>query len=91
MAGKSINSRTKRRVAVKLPGNRTKVKITNKKPSRAVCASTGKPLQAVPQLKGPQIRRLSKSKRRPERPYGGFLSSKAMRKLFIKKAREESK
>ena len=88
MAGKSINSRSKNKNNVKLPGGRLKSVITGKKPSRAVCATTGKPLQAVPQLRGSAMKRLEKSKRRPERPFGGILSSKAMRSLMINRARK---
>jgi large subunit ribosomal protein L34e len=88
MTGKSINSRSKNRKNIRLPGGRLKTSSSGKKPSRTVCPITGKALQAVPQLKGSAIKRLEKSKRRPERPFGGMLSSKAMRILMIDKARK---
>ena len=56
------------------------------RPKKAHCAVTGKPLQGVARLwpseKAPKIAK------RPERPYGGVLSSEAMRKLFKEKVRK---
>ncbi len=89
MAGKSINSKSKGKQTIRLPGGRSKVAIKQKRSSRVVCAVTGKPLQAVPQARSAKMQRISKSKRRPERPYGGVLSPKAARKLIITKTREE--
>ncbi len=89
MAGKSVNSKTKGKQTIRLPGGRSKVTVKQKRSSRVVCAVTGKPLQAVPQARSAKLQTISKSKRRPERPYGGVLSSKATRKLLITKAREE--
>jgi len=89
MAGKSINSKTKGKQRIRLPGGRSKVAVKQKRSSRVVCGVTGKPLQAVPQARSSKMQTISKSKRRPERPYGGVLSSMAARKLIIAKAREE--
>tara|TARA_Y100000310_G_C20630612_1_gene788423 strand:- start:1243 stop:1518 length:276 start_codon:yes stop_codon:yes gene_type:complete len=90
MTGKSINSRNKNRNNIKLPGGIIKSVISKKKPSRSICKVTGKPLQAVPQLRSSAMKRLHKSKKRPERPFGGSLSSRATTAFFIKRAREES-
>jgi len=51
MAGKSVNSKTKGKQTIRLPGGRSKVAVKQKRSSRVVCAVTGKPLQAVPQAR----------------------------------------
>jgi large subunit ribosomal protein L34e len=45
-------------------------------------------LQGIPRLRAVEIRKLPKSKKRPERPYGGYLCSECMRELFKEKARK---
>tara|TARA_B100001971_G_C17776623_1_gene327608 strand:+ start:29 stop:295 length:267 start_codon:yes stop_codon:yes gene_type:complete len=83
-----LRSRSLRKVMKKLPGGRLKKAFLRRKPSKAVCAVKGTPLSGVPQGAPYQIKKLSKSKRRPQRPYGGVLGSKALRELIIKKARK---
>ncbi|MDD3454755.1 MAG: 50S ribosomal protein L34e, partial [Methanobacteriales archaeon] len=69
------------------PGGRTVIHYKKKKPSKHVCAGCSKPLHGVPRGRPYQIRKLPKSKRRPNRPYGGYYCSECMRKVFKEEAR----
>ena len=80
-------SRSWKRKKVRTPGNRLVTHYSRGKPSAAKCAKCGKPLHGVPRLRPSGVRKLPKSKRRPERPYGGNLCPTCMRKVFIDKAR----
>jgi large subunit ribosomal protein L34e len=72
-------SRSMRKVFVKVPGNTIKIHYRKKKPSKAVCAVYGTELSGVPRERPTKMKNLPKTCKRPERPYGGVLSSKAMR------------
>ena len=76
-----------RRVFVKTPGGDTKIQYKQRKPSKAKCAVYGTPLSGVPNVTDAKMRNLAKTKKRPQRPYGGVLSSKAMREVIKSKAR----
>jgi len=80
-------SRSKRKIFVKVPGNNIKVHYRPRKPGKAVCCVYGTPLSGVPRGNKTDIRSLPKTQRRPERPYGGVLSSRAMREKMKAKAR----
>ena len=80
-------SRTLRRVFVRTPGGRVTVHYKERKPKKASCANCGKVLAGMARGRPVQIGKLPKSKRRPERPYGGVLCSACMRAEIIKKAR----
>lgn len=57
-------------------------KAIKKKPSRPTCPVTKIKLHGVPHLRVTQLNRLSKTQKRPQRPFGGNLSSKAMREAI---------
>ncbi|MEM5879535.1 MAG: 50S ribosomal protein L34e [Candidatus Aenigmatarchaeota archaeon] len=78
------------KVKVKLPSGKVVIKEKWKKASPAKCAACGKPLQGIPRLRQQEMRKLKKSKRKPERPYGGYLCSECMREVFREKARRIS-
>ncbi|OPY26735.1 MAG: 50S ribosomal protein L34e [Methanobacterium sp. PtaU1.Bin242] len=80
-------SRSYKRTFKKTPGGRTVLHYKKKKPSKHLCAECGKLLHSVPRGRPYQIKKLSKSKKRPNRPYGGNLCSECMRKVFKKEAR----
>ncbi|MCB9358599.1 50S ribosomal protein L34e [Candidatus Woesearchaeota archaeon] len=81
-------SNSKRKVFVKAPGNTVKVHYRERKPNKAVCAVYGTPLAGVARETPSKMRNMPKTAKRPERPYGGVLSSRAMREKMKKKARE---
>lgn len=78
-----------RKVFVRTPGGKTATKYKLRKPSRAVCPMTGEYLQGVPHARPANLRRLPKTKRRPQRAFGGVLSSRASRRVIIGRARSE--
>ncbi len=88
MVAGSLKSRTKRRVFVKTPGGKTKKVYKQRKPSAHICGQCGVPLAGIPRLVASQFKNLSKSKKRPQRPYGGVLCSKCTRQAIVARARE---
>ena len=85
-AGKH-KSGTLKKVARKAPGGRTKVRFEKRKPSIARCSGCGRPLSAVPRDRPYKMRKMAKTKKRPERPFGGVLCSSCMRKQMVARAR----
>jgi len=71
-------SRSLARLKRRLPGNNTTVHYEKRKPSAAHCPITGEVLRGVPVQRQAQLRKLPKSSRRPNRPYGGKLSATAL-------------
>ena len=69
------------------PGNKTLMHYRRKKPSKAKCASCGITLNGVPRGRPHEIAELSKTEKRPERPYGGYLCPKCLKRLMIERAR----
>ncbi|MEA1993980.1 MAG: 50S ribosomal protein L34e [Euryarchaeota archaeon] len=80
-------SRSLKRKSVKTPGKRAVVHFKKKKHSKRVCAECGAELHGVSRGTPNEIKKLSKSKKRPVRPYGGYLCSSCMRKLIKEKVR----
>lgn len=78
-------SRSWKRIKVKTPGNQTVIHYRKEKTKIAKCGNCGKSLRGVPRLRPSELRKLPKSKRRPERPYGGNLCSECMREMFKRK------
>lgn len=76
-----------RMLFVKTPGSRTVVHFKRKKPSKAKCSNCSKMLHGVPRGLPSQIRNLPKTKKRPERSYGGVLCSTCTRLLLKEKVR----
>lgn len=72
-------TRTFRRMKVTTPGGAINVHYIKRKPKIAHCAVCHKALQGVPRLLPYQVRQLSISEKRPERPFGGKLCSECMR------------
>jgi large subunit ribosomal protein L34e len=69
------------------PGSRTVKQYKKRKPSKATCAICGKILIGVPRERPYKMQRMQKSKKRPERPYGGVLCSACTRRKIIAQAR----
>ena len=85
-----LKSRTFRRVKKVTPGNRNVTHFVKRKPGKAVCAVYGTPLSGVPHEIPTKLKNMPKSSKRPERPFGGILSSKAMREVIKEKARNSN-
>jgi len=78
---------TFKKVQKRVPGGRRVVHYKKKKPSKHVCAKCGKVLDAVPRGRPYEIRKISKNKRTPNRPYGGNLCTNCTKQLFKEEAR----
>jgi large subunit ribosomal protein L34e len=88
MAEGSKKSRSFRRVHIRTPGGKTVMHYKRRKPKMHTCAECKAKLPGVPHDSANKIKNLPKSSKRPERPYGGVLCSRCMRKKFVLKARE---
>lgn len=82
-----FRSRTMRRVSVRTPGGKVALHHRKRKQSKLTCHNCGKILPGTKPFISKNKNNLSKSQKRPERPYGGVLCSGCMRKLMVKKAR----
>ena len=80
-------SRSMRRVYVKKPGNTVNISYRKAKPSKAKCAKCGAVLKGVPRERPYKMQNMAKTKKRPSRPYGGFLCSKCMRAKIKEKVK----
>lgn len=82
-------SRTMRRVFTKTPGGRVVLHYSLKKPKKSRCHQCGALLAGVARERPVGLSKLSKTEKRPERPYAGVLCAKCTRVLFKEKARAQ--
>ncbi len=86
---KQERSKSKRKVFVKTPGGgKPKVHYRQRKPKKLTCSECGQELHGIPRLTRTKFKNLPKTKKRPQRPYGGVLCSKCTRKKIIEKVRK---
>ncbi len=83
----SRRSRSWRIIHKKLPGGRLTIHYERRKPSAHECGRCHKPLAGTASALPYQLRKLAKTEKRPERPYGGVLCSACTRLLFKEKVR----
>jgi len=88
MPAPRYRSRTYRRVRKNTPSGINKIYYTRRLPKAAHCSECGDVLKGIPRGRPAEIKNLTKSKKRPDRPYGGVLCSRCMRKMIVKKARQ---
>lgn len=81
-----IKSRTFRRKDVKLPSGTHVTHYKKRKPKVAHCSQCGAALLGTPRGRPLDIRKMTISQRTPERPFGGDLCSKCLRKTMREKA-----
>lgn len=72
-------SRSYRRVYKKTPGARNTIHYKPRKPKVAHCTICGNRLQGIPRERPYKMATIAKTKKRPERPYGGVLCSSCAR------------
>ncbi len=89
MPAPNKRSRSWRKVYRKVPGGKTVIHYKRKKPSKAKCGRCKAILKGVPRERPHKMMTMSKTEKRPERPYGGVLCSKCMRLVFVEKARKK--
>ena len=61
-----------------MPSGKSVWKEKNRRVSKAKCAECKKELHGVPRLNPNEMKKLAKSKKRPFRPYGGYLCSRCI-------------
>ena len=88
MPAPRYRSRTMRRVYTKTPGGRVVLHYKKRRPGKVVCASCGDILKGTASERPYKMRNMPKTKKRPERPFGGVLCSRCMRRKIIEKARK---
>ena len=81
MVQRFLRTRSKKRVH-KRASKETRLTFKAKKVSPAHCAVCSGKLAGVPRLEKAQIKKLSKTKRRPEVPFGGQLCTACRRTVF---------
>jgi large subunit ribosomal protein L34e len=74
----SRKSRSLRRIFVKTSKG-AKLTYAKRKPSKAHCAECGQVLHGVASERPYKMSKMSKTEKRPDRPYAGKLCSKCMR------------
>lgn len=84
MVRPALRSRSLRRVQRRTPGGRTVTHYEKRRPGPARCARCGRPLNGVPRLRPHALRNMSKTSKRPERPYGGVLCPRCLAELLRK-------
>ena len=80
-------SRSFRRSQVRTPSGRVVTHYNRRAPGKAQCAHCGDYLKGVARVSGNQLYEVAKTKKRPERPYGGVLCSKCARQTIVSKFR----
>jgi large subunit ribosomal protein L34e len=85
--GELTRSRANR--AVKTPGGRLVIHRGKNYRSDGTCSATGKKMQLPRGSKQNLTSRSSHSAKRPNRPYGGFVTATAVRRGIISKIREQ--
>ncbi len=78
----ALRNKTFRKVKVRTPGSNVTIHYKKRKPKVGVCPVTGETLKGVAKARPYKMENMPKSQKRPERPYGGVLSSRAMRQLL---------
>ena len=87
MVRRALRSTSLRKVKVKTPGGNTVTHFKRKKPKKAHCAGCGDVLKGVPRERPVKMHNMAKTKKRPQRAYGGVLCSRCSRALFKEKAK----
>ena len=88
MVAPRFRSRRLIRKNIRIPGGSVVLRYKRRKPGKPQCSMCGEYLKGVGRGIISKIGKLSKTERRPERPYGGVFCSKCMRKVMIDKAKK---
>ena len=77
MVRPALRSRSRKRIAKRVPSGESRVFYVSRSAYAARCSVCGKPLGGVPRDLG-VIRYGARTLKRPERPYGGVLCSRCL-------------
>lgn len=82
-----FKSRSFRRVKTRLPAGKLKTKYSRRKNAKAQCGACGVYLKGTPRATPSQLHNMSKSQKRPSRPFGGVLCSRCTRTTIVNRYR----
>jgi large subunit ribosomal protein L34e len=82
-----FKSRTYRRIKTRLPGSTVTIHYVKRKPQLPKCAVCKKELKGTPRAFDFDKKKMGISKKRPERPFGGYMCSSCSRKQIKQEAR----
>jgi large subunit ribosomal protein L34e len=82
MTRRSIRGGAKKRVQIRLPGNRSVTHYKKEKIKGAHCVRCGQFFASVPRLTKTQLAKLFPTQRKITRPYGGQLCHNCVRELI---------
>jgi large subunit ribosomal protein L34e len=77
-----------RKIKKRAPTGKISIQLKKEKPRFVRCAICKKPLHGIPRKTPSQLKKLSKSKKRPSRAYGGYLCPTCLKELIRKKVIE---
>ncbi|NVM54560.1 MAG: 50S ribosomal protein L34e [Candidatus Helarchaeota archaeon] len=80
MPAPRYRSRSKKRKNITTPGRTAKIHYQKHGTSLNKCAGCGIPIKSIPRLRGPNIHKVGKATRRPNRKYGGYYCPTCLRK-----------
>ena len=84
MRNRNYKSRTLKRVSKKTPGNRVSIHFRRKNPKGAFCGISGNRLNGISRKRPGRFNTLSKSKKRPNRKFGGTFSHSVVKRALEK-------
>ncbi len=82
-----LKSRSLRRSKVRIPSGKVTTHYYRRMPGKAQCAGCGDYLKGVARAHSNELSNMSKTQKRPERPFGGVLCSRCTRQTIVNKFR----
>ncbi|MBI2542618.1 MAG: 50S ribosomal protein L34e [Candidatus Aenigmarchaeota archaeon] len=76
-----------KKVKRRVTSGKVRIHVKREKTALHRCANCKGILHGMKRLMQSRVRKLAKSDRRPDRPYGGYLCSNCTRELFRERAR----
>ena len=83
----ALRTRTLRRVFVRTPGGRLVIHYEKRRSNPMRCGLCGAEIHGCRVWRPSELARLPKTKKRPERPYGGHLCHSCLEKLLLREIR----
>ncbi len=78
--------RRAKKLKKRIPSGKSVIRRGKRKPGYSRCAVCGAKIGGMPRRHPGEIKGVPKSKRVPNRPYGGYLCTKCMRETLKKKS-----
>jgi large subunit ribosomal protein L34e len=82
-----FKSRTYRRIKTRLPSGTTVLHYKKRNIGKTICGKCGIELSGVARARVAELQKIAKTKKRPQRPFGGVLCTKCTRETIKAKAR----